>query len=62
MEEANNSEKKFLGVMFDCCNVYGRLYKNQQGTHYQGRCPMCMRTVRAKIGEGGTSQRFFRAQ
>lgn len=62
MEEANNSEKKFLGVMFDCCNVYGRLYKNQQGTHYQGRCPRCMRTVRVKIGEGGTSQRFFRAQ
>ena len=55
-------KKKFIGVMFECCNVYSRVYKNVQGTHYAGACPRCMRRVTFKIGEGGTDQRFFKAQ
>ena len=58
-------EKKnlnFLGIMFECCNVYGRIYKNKEGTHYQGKCPRCLRELKIKIGEGGTTNRFFRAQ
>lgn len=55
-----NAPKKFLGIMFDCCGVYGRIYKNKEGTAYTGRCPKCMRPVNVKIGEGGTGQRFFR--
>ena len=53
--------KKFLGIWFSCCNVYGRLYMNKDRTHYVGRCPRCMRSLRVKIGEGGTDRRFFRA-
>lgn len=59
--EEKNKNSNFLGVMFECCNVYGRLYKNKEGTYYQGRCPKCMRQIKIKIGEGGTNQRFFRA-
>lgn len=58
----NKSKVNFLGVMFECCGVYGRLYKNKEGTHYVGRCPKCTKPVRIKIGEGGTNQRFFKAQ
>lgn len=61
-----NEEKKsninFLGITFDCCNVYARIYKNKEGTAYVGRCPKCMRTVKVPIGKGGTNVRFFRAQ
>ena len=39
-----------------------RWHKNKEGTHYQGRCPRCMREIKIRIGEGGTSSRFFRAQ
>ena len=58
----NENKNKFLGILFDCCNVYGRIYKNKEGTFYQGRCPKCMRLIKIKVGEGGTSSRFFRAQ
>ncbi len=56
-----NDNLNFLGIMFECCNVYGRIYKNKEGTHYIGRCPKCMRSIKIKIGENGTNQRFFKA-
>ncbi|MDD3593414.1 MAG: hypothetical protein PHX18_02185 [Candidatus Gastranaerophilales bacterium] len=52
--------RKYLGIQFDCCGVYSRIYQNKEGSAYVGRCPGCLRTVRIKIGEGGTSARFFR--
>ena len=55
-------KRKFLGIYFDCCNVYGRVYKNKDGSAYEGRCPKCLRFVHVPVGEGGTSQRFFRAK
>lgn len=65
MDEQENSKhekRQFLGIMFECCNVYGRIYKNKEGTFYVGRCPKCMRSVKVKVGEGGSSNRFFKAQ
>ncbi len=68
MNEENSdntsSKRKFLGIIFTCCNVYGRLYKNKMGTAYVGRCPRCMRPIRVPINpdsSNGTSRRFFRA-
>ena len=52
----------FLGVTFACCDIYCRIYVNQQETAYEGNCPKCRRPVRAKIGSGGTDQRFFVAE
>ncbi len=54
-------EKKYLGIMFKCCSAYGRIYENKDKTAYVGRCPRCLRSVRVKIGEGGTNSRFFEA-
>ena len=55
-------KKQFLGIYFECCNVYGRIYKNKEGTKYTGRCPKCMRPLSVAIGQGGTDARFFRAR
>ena len=57
----DKNKRAFLGVMFNCCNVYGRIYKNKEGTHYAGFCPKCMKPIKIKIQEGGSSERFFSA-
>ncbi len=56
-----NKGKPYLGIMFECCHVYARIYQNKAGTHYVGHCPKCMRNIKIKIGEGGTGNRFFKA-
>ncbi|MEK6765143.1 MAG: hypothetical protein AABY49_02800 [Planctomycetota bacterium] len=59
-EVAGNLQKrkKFLGIYFACCNVYGRIY-NHSGTHYDGKCPICLRRLEIRIGSNGVSDRFF---
>ena len=61
-QEEKRTPRKFLGIYFDCCNVYGRIYQNKDNTAYVGRCPRCMRIVQVPIGENGTGQRFFRGR
>ncbi|MDA0692758.1 MAG: hypothetical protein O3A78_04020 [Nitrospinae bacterium] len=55
-------KKKFLGILFDCCNVYRRIYINKEKNAYEGRCPHCYREVRVLIGSDGSSSRFFNAR
>ena len=54
-------KRKYLGIMFECCNVYQRIYANKENTAYVGNCPKCYKRVQIKIGEGGTNSRFFKA-
>lgn len=52
---------KWKSVWFECCHVYGRIYRNVEATRYEGRCPKCGGRVHAVIGPHGTSQHIFRA-
>ena len=61
-EEKKRNPRKFLGIYFECCYVYGRLYQNLTATHYVGRCPRCMANLKVPIGDGGINKRFFKAQ
>ena len=68
-EEDNNQQKptrrKFIGVWFECCHAYGRLYKSKDGTIYRGRCPKCLRSVQVRVdvnAENATNRRFFRGR
>jgi len=54
--------RPFLGILFECCHVYTRIYRNQDRTAYEGRCPHCLRTVRVRIDPAGSADRFFVAR
>lgn len=54
--------RPWLGVMFRCCSVYSRIYRAPHADRYVGNCPRCGAQVRARVGDGGTSQRIFYAE
>ena len=54
-------KKKFLGIMFKCCNIYSRIYLNKPEDAYEGKCPKCQKLIKIKIGGSGTDNRFFNA-
>ena len=51
--------RSFLGIQFDCCGVYARIYRSATVAAYAGACPRCGRPVEIPIGQGGTGSRFF---
>jgi len=57
----NPEIKKYIGVLFECCQVYRRIYKDEKKQAYIGRCPKCARQISLKIGPGETDCRFFKA-
>jgi hypothetical protein len=54
--------RKFVGVKFECCATYARIYLNREQTAYVGNCPRCAKQVRLRVGPGGTDARFFTAR
>lgn len=51
----------FLGIRFQCCRTYARIYRNADQTAYVGHCPKCRKRIEIPIGGSGTSSRFFNA-
>ncbi len=54
--------RPFIGVHFECCGVYARIYRAPGSAAYQGRCPKCLRSMRVRIAPSGVDARFFRAE
>lgn len=54
--------RPYIGMQFDCCNVYRRIYLNRDGTAFFGHCPRCLRPVRLPVGPDGSHSKFWRAK
>ena len=55
-------KKKFIGILFECCNIYRRIYISKEKNSYEGTCPKCNSEITVKIGPDGTDTRFFSAR
>lgn len=55
-------KRPFVGIVFKCCGVYARIFRNEEATAYEGHCPSCGRPVRIPIHPRGTKRRFFAAR
>ncbi len=54
--------RPYLCILFECCNVYARVYRRPEQAFYHGRCPKCLRPIHLRVARDGTAERFFRAQ
>jgi len=53
-------ERPTIAVYWLCCNLFGHMYRNRKRTAFTGSCPGCSKSVRAKIGVGGTRSKSFK--
>lgn len=61
-DHAPAESRPYIGILFECCGVYARVYRQPEQTVYQGRCPKCLRLVRVRVGKDGVTTRLFRAR
>ncbi len=54
--------RRWIGILFECCGVYARVYRRPEERKYDGRCPQCGRRVIVRVGPDGVSGRLFRAR
>ena len=55
-------KRPFLGIYFECCNVYSRIHLNPSRTAFVGWCPKCCGKAVVKVSPAGSKSRFFNAR
>lgn len=54
-------ERLWIGIRFECCGAYARVYRDADVPWYVGVCPRCRRQVSLRVGPDGINAKFFRA-
>ncbi len=58
---AAKTGRPYIGILFECCGAYMRVYRHPGRPEYRARCPRCLRPVRLRVDKDGTDARLFRA-
>jgi hypothetical protein len=51
----------WVGIHFECCGVYKRVYRDPDVPFYEGQCPQCGRKITMRVGPDGVTSRIFKA-
>ncbi|MBX3396327.1 MAG: hypothetical protein KF841_13270 [Phycisphaerae bacterium] len=54
--------RPWIGVHFECCGVYSRVYRERSADRYDGRCPKCGISLTVRVSPDGVSTSFVRAR
>jgi len=57
---ADEGPRPFIQVWFECSGQYQKVFRNRAGNGYMARCATCGKSIRFRVGNGGTPQRAFR--
>ncbi len=58
-----STNRPYIGIRFDCCSVYQRIYREPDEQIYAGRCPKCLKMVRVEVDpQNGKAVKFLRAE
>ena len=61
-DKNNLSKKRYISIYWKCCHSFSRIYKNKEGSAYEGVCPKCKSALSVPVGDHGTTQRTFIAE
>ncbi|MFQ5429175.1 MAG: hypothetical protein ACE5E1_02595 [Phycisphaerae bacterium] len=60
--ERTPCRRPWVGVHFECCGVYSRIYRRPEARQYEGRCPQCGLPIRIRVGPNGIRAKVLRAR
>lgn len=60
--DSSSNGRPWIGIHFQCCGVYTRVYRRHDDTRYEGRCPKCAAKVSLRVGPDGVASRTFTAR
>ncbi|HPF41473.1 MAG TPA: hypothetical protein PK093_22790 [Phycisphaerae bacterium] len=58
-DSATSSHRVWVGVYYECCAAYARVYRRPDDLRYQGRCPECGASVSIRVGPNGIAARML---
>jgi len=56
------ARRPWIGILFECCGVYARVYRDPAVMRYEGRCPRCGARLSVSVGPEGVPGRVFKAR
>ncbi|MFQ5412154.1 MAG: hypothetical protein ACE5EC_07640 [Phycisphaerae bacterium] len=56
------TNRPWVGIHFECCDVYDRIYRDADSPAYVGRCPRCGRPITIRVDPEGVDSRILRAR
>jgi hypothetical protein len=61
-KRGREAERPWIGVHFECCGIYARVYRDVSADRYESRCPKCAAPITIRVSPDGVSTNIVRAR